>query len=186
MRSIQRILILLLTVCVFSCSKSEIGLENANKKFTSQEIYELDEIISKFDSILLIKYNYASLNQAYLIFSDSTFSSLNQRSLLVEFDLIYSLYEEIDQYQVVEKVWWKNPNDETRINYGSNRPYMDYLYEQGLKNSLICEYWENIHPAADIGANVIPYFSKNAGKLNFNNRNHRLIFAIHYITLYNR
>lgn len=73
MSSIQKILILLLTVCVFSCSKSEIGLENANKKFTSQEIYELDEIISKFDSILLIKYNYASLNQAYLIFSDSTF-----------------------------------------------------------------------------------------------------------------
>lgn len=185
MRLIFKSTIFLMAIYTTSCNTSEVGLENANDRFSSEEIVELNKIVSSFDSILVKKYGCTSLAPAYLVFSDSTFSSLDH-SLLLEFDLIYSIYDEIYEYQVAEKIWWKDPHDKDRINYSSNKPYMDYLFEQGLKNSFIHEYWENVNSVSDIGPSMVLFFSKNANKLNFNNRNHRLIFAIHYFTIYNR
>lgn len=169
-----------------ACEKEEVQIKDYCNCFTLTEVAELELLVTKFDSLLLTKYNEESVLRAYLIFSDSIFNNVYERNTLEDFKSLESVYSKIINFQVAKKIWWRSFNDNSKINYNSENPYNSYLHELGKNNDLIYEYWETISAVDDIPPSLILLISKNAEKLNFNDRNHRLMLAVHYLVLYNR
>ena len=56
----------------------------------------------------------------------------------------------------------------------------------GEKNDFINVYADRLNAASDLLPSVIAGFSKNIDRIDLTNKNNRLIFAIHYLTLINR
>lgn len=169
-----------------ACKKEEVQIQDYCNCFTNPEVEELDLLVSKFDSLLLTKYSEQNVSRAYLMFSDSIFYYAYEQNILEDFKSLNSIYSKILTFQVAKKIWSRSFMENWKIFYNSENLYNSYLHELGKKNDVIYEYWETINALDDIPPSLILFISKNAEKLNFNDRNHRLMLAVHYLTLYNR
>ena len=165
----------------FSCNQ-EREIENPNEIWTKIELSELNSIVSQFDEILKKEYQVASAEEAYLKYSDYFIKNINSVPIFNDFG---KLSDQIYKMSVFDKIWVQNKDSEY-INLAMNSDYFIYLKYLGKKNKFINEYVERIEEANDIPPSLVAGFAKNINTIDLTDKNNRLVFAIHYLTLMNR
>ena len=177
----KRILILFLSI--ISACKQESKIENPNGIWTEPELTELNSIVSEFDQILTTKYKTDSAKKAYLEYSNSVF----QNQILPNLNGMEKLSSDLKKFLVFDKIWWKYTDSNTEhFNLKTDSNYQKYLTEIGKKSDFIKDYADRFNAAGDLQPSVIAGFAKNIENIDLTDKNNRLIFAIHYLTLINR
>ena len=176
-------LILILFLIIISACKQESKIENPNRIWTEPELTQLNSIVSEFDKILTTEYKTDSVKKAYLEYSNSVF----QNQILPNLNGMKKLSSDLKKFVVFDKIWWKYTNSNTEhFDLKTDSNYEKYLTEIGKKSDFIKDYADLFNAAGDIQPSVIGGFAKNIENIDLNNKNNRLIFAIHYLTLTNR
>ena len=174
----KRILILFLTI--LSACKQESKIENPNGIWTEPELAELNSIVSDFDQILKTEYKTNSEKKAYLEYSNYVF----QNYFIPDIIGMEKLSSDLKKFVVFDKIWWIYTDSNTEyFNLKTNSKYQKYLTEIGKESDFINVYADRLISAGDIPPSVIAGFSKNIENINLTDKNNRLIFAIHYLTL---
>jgi hypothetical protein len=175
--------ILILFLIIVSACKQESKIENPNGIWTESELSELNSIVSEFDQILTTEYKTDSEKKAYLEYSNSVF----QNQFIPDFNGMKKLSSDLKNFAVFEKIWWKyNALSSESFNLKTNSNYCKYLTEIGKTSDFINDYADRLNQASDLQPSVISGFAKNIENINLTDKNNRLIFAIHYLTLINR
>ena len=176
----KRALILFLTI--FSACKQENEIKNPNGIWTESELVELNAIVSEFDRILTTNYKTSSVKKAYLDYSNYVI----QNNITPILNGMEELSSELKKFTVFDKIWWKysdSTNEYFTLIGASN--YQKYLNEIGKTSTIINGYAESIDAANDINPSVISGFAYNIENIDLTDKNNRLIFAIHCLTLIN-
>jgi hypothetical protein len=177
----KRILILFLTV--LSACKQESEIVNPNGIWTDTELAELNSIVSEFDRILTTEYKTDSDKKAYLEYSNNVF----QNQIVPNLNGLEKLSSDLKKFVVFDKIWWKYTDSNTEhFNLKTDSNYQKYLTEIGKKSDFIKNYADRFNAASDLQPSVIAGFAKNIETIDLTDKNNRLIFAVHYLTLINR
>ena len=174
---------LILFLIILSACKKESNIQNPNGIWTESELNELNTIVSEFDKILTAEYKTDSEIKAYSEYSDYVF----QNNFTPILNGMENLSSDLKKFEVFDKIWWKYQNTGSEhFNFKTNSNYIRYLTKIGEKNDFINVYADRLNAASDLLPSVIAGFSKNIDRIDLTNKNNRLIFAIHYLTLINR
>lgn len=177
----KRILILFLTI--LSACKQESKIANPNGIWTGTELTELNSIVSEFDQILTTEYKTDSEKKAYLEYSNNVFQNQSVPNL----SGMEKLNSDLKKFVVFDKIWWKYPDSNNEhFTLNTNNNYQKYLTKIGKKSDFIKDYADRINSAGDLQPSVIAGFAKNIKNIDLTDKNNRLIFAIHYLSLMNR
>ncbi len=177
----KRILILFLTI--LSACKQESKIDNFNGIWTEPELSELNSIVSEFDQILTTEYKTDSENKAYLEYSNNVL----QNQIVPNLNGMEKLSSDLKKFVVFDKIWWiYTDSNSEHFNLKTNSNYIKYLTEIGKKSDFIKNYADQLNQANDLLPSVVAGFSKNIENIDLTDKNNRLIFAIHYLTLINR
>ena len=177
----KRILILFLTI--LSACKQESKIENPNRIWTDTELTELNSIASEFDQILTTEYKTDSEKKAYLEYSNNVF----QNQIVPNLNGMEKLGSDLKKFVVFDKIWWKYTDSSSEhFNLKTDSNYIKYLTKIGKQSDFINGYADRLNAASDLQPSVIAGFAKNIENINLIDKNNRLIFAIHYLTLINR
>ncbi|PNW25808.1 hypothetical protein [Formosa algae] len=177
----KHILILFLTI--LSACKQESKIENPNGIWTEPELTELNSIVSEFDQILTTEYKTDSEKKAYLEYSNKVF----QNQIVPNLNGMEKLSSDLKKFVVFDKIWWKYTDSNfEHFNLKNDSNYQKYLNEIGKKSDFIKDYADRFNVASDLQPSVVSGFAKNIENIDLNDKNYRLIFAIHYLTLINR
>ena len=175
--------ILILFLIIVSACKQESKIENPNGIWTKSELAELNAIVSEFDQILKTEYKTDSEKKAYLEYSNSVF----QNQFIPDFNGMKKLSSDLKNFAVFDKIWWKYKDSSSEsFNLKTDSNYCKYLTEIGKTSDFINDYADRLNQASDLQPSVISGFAKNIENINLTDKNNRLIFAIHYLTLINR
>ncbi len=184
MRYILIFLILVISLWEVSCSQENFII-NPNRNFTKKEISQLKNILNEFDQILMTKYDTESPEKAYLEYSDSAEKQLMRNSSIPYIRNIDSLFIEISKYEVYDQIWISDTLDnKVYININPNGKYMKFLKKIAQRNDFINRYYRKNKILGDISPSMVNNFASHVRKINLKDNNYRLIFAIHYITLF--
>lgn len=178
--------ILIIFLITISACKQEKEIINPNKVWTELEIVELNTLVNEFDDILTEEFQTSSVESAYSQYSDFFLKNINS---VPHFKRVESLNLKIYGMEVFDKIWISNKTPESSKEYVSlkmNSTYMTYLKKVGNSSNFIKSYTNNLEVANDIQPSVIAGFAKNIKEINLSDKNNRLIFVIHYLTLMNR
>jgi hypothetical protein len=183
----KKIVAILLLILLTAC-KQDAKLVNPNGVWSDLELEELNYIVSEFDAILTTKYKTSSEKDAYIQFSKQNYKEL----AIPYYNEFGKLGDTLMQLQVFNKIWEKhqkselNPNpDPEKFRLSLKSDYFKYLYTVGDKYKDVKEYAENIEVAEFISAPIVAGVSKNVDVFDLEDKNSRLIIAIHYLTLIN-
>lgn len=185
MRHILIFLILVISLWEVSCSQENF-LINPNRNFTKKEILQLEYIVSEFDQILMGKYDTESPEKAYLEYSDSAKKQLMRNSSIPYIKNIDSLFIKISKYKIYDQIWISDTldNNKVYININPDGKYVAFLKEIAKKNEFINRYYRKNKMLGDISPSMVTNFASFIRKINLKDPKYRLIFAIHYITLF--
>lgn len=168
---------------MLSACGQESSIKNPDGIWTKVELEELNFIVSEFDKILMTEYKTKSIKQAYLGYSSYVFQN-NATPIL---DGMEKLSADLKKFVVFEKIWWKyTRQNSNHFNLKGQSSYLKYLSELGESSDFINHYADQIDATSDIQPSVVAGFAKNIGSIDLTNKNNRLIFAIHYLTIINR
>ena len=177
----KHILILFLTI--LSACKQESKIENPNGIWTEPELTELNSIVSEFDQILTTEYKTDSAKKAYLEYSNSVL----QNQIVPNLNGMKKLSSDLKKFVVFDKIWWKyTDSNSEHFNLKTDCNYQKYLSEIGKTSNFLIDYADRINSAGDLQPSVIAGFAKNIKNIDLTDKNNRLIFAIHYLSLMNR
>ena len=179
-------LVLALCIVVLIGCKQETQIYNQEAFWTQQEITELQSIVSSFDNALLAAYNTSSLSTAYNAYSQTTLEHLKNGSMLVVHP---GMDVPIETMRVFHKIWAKYISDSLENASINLNPYGIYFkYLKALPNSptLVDSYINRFELAGDLQPSFVFEFADQGTTLDYSNVNARLIFAVHYLTLFNR
>jgi hypothetical protein len=94
---------------------------------------------------------------------------------------------DLKKFVVFDKIWWKyTDSNSEHFNLKTNSNYIKYLTRIGKQSDFINDYADRLNQANDLQPSVISRFAKNIENIDLTDKNNRLIFAIHYLTLINR
>ena len=178
-------LTLIILIIIFSACKQENKIENPGGIWTESEIEELNSMIMEFDRILTDEYQTYSIKIGYLEYSNYVFEN-NITPILSGME---NLSSDLKKSQVFNKIWRKFNDsylNEERFELKPKSEYHKYLTHLGKKSEFLNDYTKRFELAEDIQPSVIAGFSKNIKEINLNDKNNRLVFAVHYLTLINR
>ena len=177
----KHILIIFLTI--LSACRQESKIQNPNGIWTETELTELNSIVSEFDQILTTEYKTDSEKRAYLEYSNNVF----QKQIVPNLIGIEKLSSDLKKFVVFDKIWWKYTDSNTEhFNLKTDSNYQKYLTEIEKKSDFIKNYTDRFNAASDLQPSIIAGFAKNIESIDLTDKNNRLIFAIHYLTLINR
>lgn len=183
-------IILILILTIFSACKKQTDIESSNGIFTKSDVNDLNWIITEFDRILKMEYNTNNVEKAYLDYSKEFWRNLSeeQTGYIPVPNGMELLGKKVQNLKVFDKIWstWKDNSRENEVYNIGPKPYLTYLKVRGKKSDFIKGYAESLSAAGDIMPSVIAGFAKNIEIVDLKNKNNRLIFAIHYLTLINR
>lgn len=94
---------------------------------------------------------------------------------------IFDLREILNLIWELNSLNTKKPIEIERLR--TKGPYVDFLMSTGKENPIIKEYIEAIIGAGDVSPYSIGLMRIKAKDLNINNKNTRLVFAIHYLSI---
>lgn len=192
-----------------SCNNNTKLADDATvrKHFTEEEIDGLQYILDFFDKAVQEKIETKSIEESYWLFFDSLASVIKvsgeMKSVLVEdFQLATSsktegLIEDLKANGVFNEIWtpaiWhQSPSgfkhkDTSAIELSPNLNggYLSFLKDIGQKDTFIMEYHNGIEASGDIPpSNIAAILNHNFGAKYFRQDTHRLVWAIHYLTIY--
>ena len=91
------------------------------------------------------------------------------------------------KFVVFDKIWWKyTDSNSEHFNLKNDSNYIKYLTEIGKQSDFINDYADRLIHASDLQPSIVSGFAKNIENIDLTDKNYRLIFAIHYLTLINR
>jgi hypothetical protein len=97
------------------------------------------------------------------------------------------LSSDLKKFVVFDKIWWKyTDSNSEHFNLKTDCNYQKYLSEIGKTSNFLIDYADRFNSASDLQPSVIAGFAKNIKNIDLTDKNNRLIFAIHYLTLLNR
>ncbi|KJD34731.1 hypothetical protein PK35_02955 [Tamlana nanhaiensis] len=178
--------ILMTILLLISCANSDkYEIENPNGIWTDSELVELNSLVSEFDRILISEYKSESEIKAYEEFSKKVFNDM----VIPDLKEYTELNSDLKKLKVFDKIW-RNFTDsitnKKRFDLKYNSKYQEYLKHVGQKSEFIKVYAERFESAGDIVPSVVAGFAKNIEDIDLSDKNNRLIFTIHYLTLINR
>ena len=171
-----KLLIILLTI--ISACKQESNIDNPNGIWTDSEISELKSIIYEFDQILTSEYKTNS-EEAYTLFS----KIIIEEGGIPDLNGFKRISTEIKNSEVFDKIWIISEGSLV-LKYNSH--YQKYLKELGKKSNLINFYSERFESSGGIQPSMTASLLQNIKKLDLKDKNHKLIFAVHFLTLFNQ
>ena len=175
--------ILIIFLIILSACKQESEIQNPNGIWTETELTELNTIVSDFDQILTDEYKTVTEKKAYLKYSNY----VSQNNIIPILNGMEKLSSDLKKFVVFDKIWWKYTNSNSEhFNLKTDSNYQKYLTEIGKTSDFIKDYANRFNSASDLQPSVVAGFSKNIENIDLTNKNNRLIFAIHYLTLLNR
>lgn len=184
----KTILILILTI--FSACEKPAEIENPNGIFTKSDISDLNWIITEFDKILESEYQTNVVEKAYKDYSSEVWKGLSeeQPAYIPIPNGIDSLTRKVKKLAVFPKIWstWKGKPEDSEVYNIGQEPYLTYLKELGNKSDFIKDYAQRLSNSKDIMPSVVAGFAKNIDNINLKDKNSRLLFAVHYLTLFTR
>ena len=184
----KTILILILTI--LSACEKPTEIENPNGIFTDADIANLNWMVTKFDEILESEYKTKVLKDAYRDYSNAVWKGLNEEQppYIPIPNGLDSLKNKVKELGVFSKIWstWKEKPEDLEIYNIGQKPYLTYLKELGKKSDFIDEYAQSLTNSGDIMPSVVAGFAKNIENIDLKDKNNRLIFSIHYLTLMSR
>ncbi|CAM4369388.1 hypothetical protein [Gillisia limnaea] len=182
----KTILILILTI--FSACEKTAEIENPNGIFTKSEISDLNWIINEFDQILESEYKTNVVEKAYKDYSSEVWKGLSERQSIPIPNGIDSLTRKIKKLGVFSKIWstWKGKPEDSEIYNIGQEPYLIYLKELGKESDFIEDYAQSLSNTRDIMPSIVAGFAKNIDNIDLKDKNSRLIFSVHYLTLFTR
>ncbi|UAB82308.1 hypothetical protein INR76_05990 [Marixanthomonas sp. SCSIO 43207] len=179
----KKTFLIALTLLILSC-KTETKIENPNGIYSDAELIELNGMVSDFDEILTSKYKTENIVEAYHEFS----KIVAEENRVPIPKGLEDLSDKVLDLKVFDKIWRKNIDQHVpgKFYLNSNGEYLSYLEYIGKKSEFINIYVDEYKSAHDILPSIIDGFSTNIKELDLTNKNYRLIFAVHYLTLINR
>lgn len=184
----KTILILILTI--LSACEKPTEIENPNGIFTDADIANLNWMVTKFDEILESEYKTKVLKDAYRDYSNAVWRGLNEEQppYIPIPNGLDSLKNKVKELGVFSKIWstWKEKPEDFEIYNIGQKPYLTYLKELGKKSDFINGYAQSLTNSGDIMPSVVAGFAKNIENIDLKDKNNRLIFSIHYLTLMSR
>ena len=178
-----KIRILILFLILLSACKQESSIQNPNGIWTESELTELESIVSRFDQILTTEYKTDRKKKAYLEYSNY----VSQNNVTPILNGMEELSSDLKTFVVFDKIWWKYSDSNSELfSLKTHSNYLKYLTEIEDQSDLLNDYVERFNAANDLQLSVVAGFAKNIEDIDLTNKNNRLIFAIHYLTLINR
>lgn len=180
---LKKTFLIALTLLILSC-KTETKIENPNGIYSDAELIELNGMVSDFDEILTSKYKTENIVEAYHEFS----KIVAEENRVPIPKGLEDLSDKVLDLKVFDKIWRENIDQHVpgKFYLNSNGEYLSYLEYIGKKSEFINIYVDEYKSAHDILPSIIDGFSTNIKELDLTNKNYRLIFAVHYLTLINR
>ena len=189
--------LLSLFLFVLLCSCSSVSLEEdpiVKKHFSESEITYLDSILTFFDNEVVKQTPstdiFSSYEELFQIIKDSLDRELPSFPMYINeqrLDFLISTIPESFQ----EKIWYTkySYNSETEDSTYfrgliSSSTYSSFLNTASEKNSFLDEYFNDLRDGASITPSMTAQILLFPEKLNIKNERERLIYAIHFITLY--
>lgn len=180
----RKIFVVVIFVLIVSCT-SETNISNPNGLFSEVELSELNQMVDAFDHILVQGFDTKLVVDAYMEFS-----------IIVEEEIsptlpsgMEALGLKVMDYKVFSKIWRHYAVDNRnkgKYNIYGTSDYIKYLKRLGEDSDFLQVYAQNLKDAGDISPALIAGFAVNIELLDLTDRNNRLVFAIHYLTLIQR
>ena len=189
----------LLTISLFGllCSCSSISLEKdliVEKHFSESEIAFLDSILTFFDNEVVKQTPseevYPSYKELFQIIKDSLDNESPSFPMDIDRQRLDNLFSTIPE-SFREKLWYtkysyNSENEDSTYFRGliSSGVYSSFLKTASEKNSFLTEYFSDLRDGASITPSMTAQMLLFPEKLNIKKERERLIYAIHFITLY--
>jgi hypothetical protein len=198
----KRLISPLLIVFIFtSCfSSNKTGLEDnasVNKIFSKKEVANLKQIVSLFDSIILLNSPGENIDISYLNYFASISNSESLDKLWKQVGLanspaVNSLIINLKKKNAFNDIWIYDygldfvTSDTIFIDLAPNLQgkYMRLLELLGKQDKYLDSYTTTIKSFGGIGPSAISMFMKDYYMhVDFNQEVYRLVWAVHYITI---
>ena len=182
--------VLILILTILSACEKQTEIKNPNRIFTDSDIADLNWIIQEFDNILKIEYKTNITEKAYRQYSNAVWRGLSEEQppYIPIPRGIDSLTLKVKKLGVFQKIWstWKGKPQESEVYNIGQEPYLTYLKKLGRKSDLIKDYAQSLSNSKDIMPSVVFGFAKNVENIDLKDKNNRLIFTVHYLTIFTR
>ena len=170
---------------IISACQQQNEISNPNGIFSKTDLSELNSIVNDFDKILMTEYKTDSKTKAYQEYS----KQVNDEMRIPIPNGLEKLGKEVMTLGVFNKIWWKydySTGNSGNFNINPKSEYLTFLKVNGENSELIKRYADKYSSVSDLQPSIIAEFARNIESQNLEDKNIRLIFAIHYLTLINR
>ncbi len=161
--------------------------------FNDNEILELSDIVTFFDSKVQESYSKKTLNDCYKSYFANFETVFKEKGIQIDTVGYRELLNSLDT-KVFDNIWGYAQGHLRKSNTVSyekqkhlelnvNGKYFKFLSEYSKKNKDLSVYVSSIKTTSCIAPVSIADFLTNYKKFDFNNELNRLIFAVHFITL---
>ena len=180
-KRIARGFVILWTIVV-SCGASD-DIANPDNIFSEAELVELDYIVDVFDRILIFEYPSEDIAKSYQNFSRIVAQQGQnpyQRGML-------ELSDEVATFRVYHEIWMKErERTASAFTINPDGKYINYMQKISRDQEFLKSYVDSYKMANDITPSLAAGYARYIESIDLSDKTHRLIFAIHYLTLLNR
>lgn len=166
------------------------------KYYDAEEIKQMQNILSFFDNYIIEScQNSDDISVCYQQYLDRL-SASDSLNLGVPFEEQRILYLKEIEPQLFRDIWTYSPGRARKqdgslqyhnsINYNPTGRYRKFLKDVAEVEPYFNQYVEPITTAGDLSPSLYTGFAYDPSGLNFNDERHRLILAIHFLTVNDR
>lgn len=184
--SFGKVVILFVLCFVGNSCINKQKLKNPDSLFSEQELSELNSLVCEFDELLIKKYDSKDAASAYLKYSKHNWDKLKENSSIAYLREIDTLYYEVIDFQICNQIWEIDTLNRSIKYFKTKGKYFEFLKLIGKEYEIINKYVIEVSEMGDISPNLITMFAAEIELDALRSKNVRLIFAIHYLTLYQR
>lgn len=188
----------MLSTLILSCSINE-EKEIDDSYFTPKQYLEVNNILNNFDKKLLFQTQSSLIEEAYIKYS----RRMSGGRVVPDRKEFYPSIENLIRLEVFDEIWLSydsSPDSTTvhlnkpqghgyveeyliKLNYVPTKSFFKLLEKQGNRNIFLQDYSNSIKLDGYCTPRCAYEFPKKILEFDLKNKNHRLIIAIHYLTL---
>jgi len=198
----KHILYLFLILISLSCSKgqgefSELGKSEVIKNhFDKDDVRELNKVLEFFDDHVCnsVQIETENLDDCYKAFFSKNITESDKGNFFIniQYEKQLDLFNKISP-SLFDKIWyfgktWTHDSGDTlkTLNLKTKGSYPSLLKEIAQTNKGIEYYYNALINSGTISPSMVGNFTYNSSKYDIRKPEIRLIFAIHYLTLYDQ
>ncbi len=188
----KKVILAIIVIVIFANCKIENKV--ITRAFSNHEVFQISQIVSLMDSIVIKETGASDLDKAYVSFYQNVVGIDTGTRRILANSAILNLVSKIDTMEVFNQIWIRNDYRNTKsgsvgeyLFFNKEGKYISFLRRLCRGSDFCKQYYKEIKDFNEVSIIALAWFYQNHLRIDIDNYDYHVLFVVHLISsIYDR